>query len=49
MTVWSLTTDTDNGINTSLQLTEFQAYETLILKWLPEESHLSYNREATAA
>ncbi len=49
MIVWSLTTDTDIGLNTDLYLTEYQTYEALIRDVLPEESHPSCNGEATAA
>ncbi len=36
MIVWSLTTDTDTGLNTDLYLTEYQTYEALIRDVLPE-------------
>jgi len=49
MTVWSLTTDDENGLFTGLYLNEVQAYEALIRDWFPEESHLAYNGEATEA
>ncbi len=52
MTVWSLTTDTEDGISVDLYLNELQAYEALIRDWFPESSQLlkdRYHREATAA
>ena len=35
MTIWSLTTDTDNGLSTDLYLTEHDAYAALIRAWFP--------------
>jgi hypothetical protein len=49
MTVWSLTTDTDNGLFTGLYLTEGQAYEALIRDWFPEQSQPYFNDKATSA
>jgi hypothetical protein len=49
MIVWSLTTDTENGLFTGLYLSEGHAYEALIRDWFPEESHMSYLGEAEAA
>ena len=35
MAIWSLTTDTERGVETSLYLTEEQAYEALAAFWFP--------------
>jgi hypothetical protein len=43
--VWSLTTDTDCGLDTALYLTEWQAYEALGREFLAEEDleHTEYH------
>jgi hypothetical protein len=49
MIVWSLTTETRDGLSTNLYLSESQTYQALIRDWFPEDYHLPNHRAAVAA
>lgn len=49
MTVFSLTTETQDGLATCLYLNEVQAYEALIRDWLPADSQEARRSAALAA